>query len=74
MNQKLKEIINGVLEKKGRILEEKVDASTSLRRDLGFDSFDLAELTVVIEDEFYIDNFADWRVDISQEVEAKLQG
>ena len=74
MNQKLKEIINGVLEKKGRTLEEKVDASTSLRRDLGFHSFDLAELTVLIEDEFDIDIFADGLVDTIQEVEAKLHG
>ena len=74
MNQKLREIISGVLEKKGRTLEDKVDASTSLRRDLGFDSFDLAELTVLIEDEFDIDIFADGLVDTIQEVEAKLHG
>ena len=46
----------------------------SLRKDLGFDSFDLAELTVLVEDEFGIDIFADGLVDTIQEVEAKLHG
>ncbi|EKX99343.1 acyl carrier protein [Selenomonas sp. oral taxon 138] len=74
MNQKLKEIIKGILEKKEKNLGEDVDLSMSLRKDLGFDSFDLAELTVLVEDEFGIDIFADGLVDTIQEVEAKLHG
>lgn len=74
MNQKLKEIIKGILEKKEKNLREDVDLSMSLRKDLGFDSFDLAELTVLVEDEFGIDIFADGLVDTIQEVEAKLHG
>ena len=74
MNQKLKEIIKGILEKKEKNLGEDVDLSMSLRKDLGLDSFDLAELTVLVEDEFGIDIFADGLVDTIQEVEAKLHG
>jgi len=74
MNQKLKEIIKGILEKKEKNLWEDVELSMSLRKDLGFDSFDLAELTVLVEDEFGIDIFADGLVDTIQEVEAKLHG
>lgn len=74
MNQKLKEIIKGILEKKEKNLGEDVELSMSLRKDLGFDSFDLAELTVLVEDEFGIDIFADGLVDTIQEVEAKLHG
>ena len=74
MDQKLKKIINGVIEKKGKSLGEDVDTSMSLRRDFGLDSFDLAELTVLVEDEFGIDIFADGLVDTLQEVEAKLHG
>ena len=74
MNQKLKEIIKGILEKKEKNLGEDVEPFMSLRKDLGFDSFDLAELTVLVEDEFGIDIFADGLVDTIQEVEAKLHG
>lgn len=74
MNKKLKEIIKGILEKKEKNLWEDVELSMSLRKDLGFDSFDLAELTVLVEDEFGIDIFADGLVDTIQEVEAKLHG
>lgn len=74
MNQKMIDIINGVLQKKGKKIDADVSPSTSLRRDLGFDSFDLAELTVLLEDEFSVDIFADGLVDTIQEVEDKLHG
>lgn len=74
MNKKLMEIINGILEKKEKTLGEDIDMSTSLRKDVGFDSFDLAELTVLVEDEFGIDIFADGLVDTLEEIEAKLHG
>ena len=72
MNKKLMEIINSILEKKDKTLGEDIDMSTSLRKDVGFDSFDLAELTVLVEDEFGVDIFADGLVDTLEEIEAKL--
>ena len=45
----------------------------NLREDLGFTSFDLAELTVNIEDEFDIDIFEDGFVNTVGEIYAKLQ-
>ena len=74
MNKKLMEIINSILEKKEKTLGEDIDISTSLRKDVGFDSFDLAELTVLVEDEFGVDIFADGLVDTLEEIEAKLHG
>jgi len=74
MNKKLMEIINSILEKKEKTLGEDIDMSTSLRKDVGFDSFDLAELTVLVEDEFGVDIFADGLVDTLEEIEAKLHG
>jgi acyl carrier protein len=74
MNKKLMEIINSILEKKDKTLGEDIDMSTSLRKDVGFDSFDLAELTVLVEDEFGVDIFADGLVDTLEEIEAKLHG
>ena len=74
MNKKLMEIINSILEKKEKTLGEDIDMSTSLRKDVGFDSFDLAELTVLVEDEFGVDIFADGLVDTLGEIEAKLHG
>jgi len=43
-----------------------------LRDDLGLTSFDLAELTVRIEDEFDIDIFEDGLVNTVGEIYAKL--
>ena len=74
MNKKLMEIINSILEKKEKTLGEDIDMSTSLRKDVGFDSFDLAELTVLVEDEFGVDIFADGLVDTLEEIESKLHG
>ena len=47
-------------------------AETRLREDLAFTSFDLAELTVKIEDEFDIDIFEDGLVNTIGEIYAKL--
>ena len=43
-----------------------------LREDIGFDSLDLAELTVRIEEAFEVDVFADGLVSTIGEIEAKL--
>ena len=47
-------------------------AETRLREDLAFTSFDLAELTVKIEDEFDVDIFEDGLVNTIGEIYAKL--
>lgn len=44
-----------------------------LREDLGFTSFDLAELTVKIEDEYDIDIFEDGLVNTIGEILSKLE-
>ena len=48
-------------------------SSDDLRNDLDLTSFDLAELTVRIEDEFDIDIFEDGLVNTVGEVLAKLE-
>lgn len=54
---RLLQIFNRILVKKGIAPLEELDPKDSLRDDLGFDSMDLAELTVRVEDEFGIDIF-----------------
>lgn len=57
--EKLLEIINYVRENKGLDPLAEIKASDDLRKDLGFSSFDLAELTVRIEAEYDVDIFED---------------
>ena len=47
--------------------------SLNLRNDIGFDSFDLAQLTVMIEDEFDVDIFEDGIVQTVGEIIAKIE-
>lgn len=54
---RLLKIINSINEKKGNELLERLNPNISLREDLKYDSLDLAELTVLIEDEYDIDIF-----------------
>ena len=54
---KLYEIINGILKENDLDTFDKFEDSHHLKNDLGLDSFNLAELTVMIEDEFGIDIF-----------------
>ena len=72
MNNKLLQIINTILSKKGDKITE-INLEHSLRKDLGFDSLDLAELTVRIEDEFEIDIFEDGIVDTIDEIIRKIE-
>lgn len=58
---------NKELDKLASILE-----SDRLREDYGFTSFDLAELTVKIEDEYDIDIFEDGLVNTVGEILEKL--
>ena len=73
MNAKVLEIINGIRAAKGLAQVDNINAETKLREDLNLTSFDLAELTVKIEDEFDIDIFEDGLVSTVGEIFAKLE-
>lgn len=72
MKDKVLNIINIIRENKGLIKLTKLSDSDKLREDIGFTSFDLAELTVRIEDEFDIDIFDDGLISTVGEILAKL--
>lgn len=73
MEKKLLEIINTVLENRGKKTISKIKAKQSLRDDIGFDSLDLAELTVRLEAEYDIDIFEDGMVNTVSEIMKKLE-
>lgn len=66
------DIINGIREVKGLPVLESLDSGARLREDLSLNSFDLAELTVKIEDEFDVDIFEDGLVSTIGEILAIL--
>lgn len=72
MKDKILEIINIIRISKELQPLEDIKSTDSLRDDIEFTSFDLAELTVRIEDEFDIDIFEDGLVSTVGEVYAKL--
>ena len=72
MKEKVLEIINDIRASKELAHVASLNESDNLRNDLGLTSFDLAELTVRIEDEFDIDIFEDGLVNTIGEVYAKL--
>lgn len=72
MEQRLLEIINDIRDKRGEPPVGQLTNSQSLRRDLGLDSLDLAELTVRIEDLFGVDIFEEGLVDRVEEVMDKI--
>jgi acyl carrier protein len=73
MENKLLEIINLVLENKDIPLISSLNLSDDLRNDLGFDSFDLAELTVRIEDEFDVDVFSNGLINTVGQIVEQLK-
>lgn len=73
MEAKVLEIINEIRAAKNIAPVETISAETKLREDLNLTSFDLAELTVKIEDEFDIDIFEDGLVSTMGEIFAKLE-
>lgn len=73
MEKKIFEIINSIREGRGLSPVNSIDNSTKLRSDLDFTSFDLAELTVRIEDEFDIDIFEDGIIETIGEIYKKLE-
>ena len=72
MNEKLLKIINSIKKNKQYKPVECWTEELRLREDLNLDSFDLAELTVKIEDEFDIDIFEDGLVLTVGEILNKL--
>jgi len=72
METKLLEIINIVRENNGLRKLSTISDSDSLRNQLDFTSFDLAELTVRLEDEFDIDIFEDGIVSTIGEIKERL--
>lgn len=73
MNDIVLSIINEILAGKELAPLAELKESDNLRNDLGLTSFDLAELTVKIEDEFDIDIFEDGLVNTIGEIYAKLE-
>lgn len=65
--------INLIREHKGMESLNEISINCLLRDDLGFTSFDLAELTVRIEDEFDIDIFEDGIVSTVGDILNKLK-
>lgn len=72
MREKIFDIINQIRISKGLSTLSALSPENNLRNDLGLTSFDLAELTVRIEDEFDIDIFEDGIVSTVGEIYEKL--
>lgn len=72
MKIKVNTIIKDILKSKGIENCQDIKPESSLREDLGLTSFDLAELTVKLEDEFDIDIFEDGLVNTVGEIYSKL--
>jgi acyl carrier protein len=72
MIAKLEIIIKNIIENKGTKSIVVINPETSLRKDLGFDSLDLAELTVRIEHEFGVDVFENEIIDTIGQIIDKI--
>ena len=72
MQEKILEIMNTVLENRTKEKLTSITPGMQLRNDIGFDSLDLAELTVRIEAEYDIDIFEDGIVNKVSEIFEKL--
>ena len=72
MQTKVLEVINDIRASKNMEAVVTLNEGDKLRDDLGLTSFDLAELTVRIEDEFDIDIFEDGLVNTVGEIYAQL--
>lgn len=70
--EKIIQIIQNVLKNRGKSPNVEITEKTHLRNDLGFDSLDLAELTVRIEAEYDIDIFKDGIIETVGEIMSKL--
>lgn len=68
----LLEVVNSIRENKGLEKLSVINDCDRLREDYGFTSFDLAELTVKVEDETDIDIFEDGLVNTVSEILVKI--
>ena len=73
MNERILEIINTVLENRSKQKLKSLSHEMHLRNDIGFDSLDLAELTVRIEAEYDVDIFENGIVDTVEEIFEKIE-
>ena len=73
MNDRILDIINQIRANKGVAKLDTIDSTTRLREDIEFDSFDLAELTVNIEEQFAVDIFEDGVISTVGELCKKLE-
>ena len=76
IENKIFDVIKMILDKKDNSSSNKkieFNAHLDLRDDYGLDSLDLAELTVVIEDQFGIDIFETGIVSTINEISEKLK-
>ena len=73
MKDEILKIINKIRAAKNLASIDELRPQDRLRDDLGFTSFDLAELTVNIEDKYDIDIFEDGLVDTVGEILNKLE-
>ena len=73
MENDIYEIIKIILRKKGMNSVEVLTPETKLREDLNFDSLDLAELTVRIEDKFGVDIFENGNVYTVEDILEKIR-
>jgi len=69
----LLEVVNSIRANKDLVKFSEIHETDRLREDYGFTSFDLAELTVKIEDEYDIDIFEDGLVNTVGEIIVKLE-
>lgn len=68
----LDQILNIIRDVKSDKIQE-ISVETSLRDDLNFDSIELAQLTVAIEDQYDVDIFEDGIVSTVGEIISKLK-
>ena len=73
MEAELLEMINIMRINSGKPAIDKIDPNLSLRKEIGFDSLDLAEFTVRIEDKYGIDIFEEGNIDTISEVLDKIK-
>jgi acyl carrier protein len=59
MKDEILNIINDILTTNEKPSLDKIDGDASLTDDIGLDSLDLAQLTVMVEDKYGIDIFED---------------
>jgi len=71
--EKLLKLIIRVMENRNRKITFEINNDTNLRTELKFDSLDLAELTVLVENEFGVDIFEDGVVLTIGEIVQKLR-